>query len=143
MRCLLLTISILCVGCTSDPGFTPAQRLAGEWTSSMDGARVTMSSDGTWIYASIDENGNIAHPGTFEATWDTITLRSDNGPCRGMEGRYEYDLSMDTILFTLAHDECDGRRLRMDYAWTRAMSPNIPAVKAGTLEAITEEQESE
>ena len=91
MRSLLLSLPLLIVGCTTDPGFTPAQRLAGEWTSAMDGSRVTMSPDGTWLYAYIDENGRHVLPGSFDAGWKTVTFISDAGLCAGVEGRYDYD----------------------------------------------------
>ena len=102
----------------------------------MDGTRVTMSPDGTWLYAYIDENGRHVHPGTFDATWNTITFITRDGLCAGVEGRYDYDLSMDTLLLTLSHDECTGRETRMEYAWTRAMSRDEPAVTAGEMKFI-------
>ena len=109
----------------------------------MDGTRVTMSPDGTWLYAYIDENGRHVHPGSFDATWDTITFITQDGLCAGVEGRYDYELSMDTLRLSLSHDECPGREIRMQYAWTRAMTRDEPAVEAGTLEAITEMEPSE
>lgn len=140
MRCLFLSLPLLFIGCTTDPGFTPAQRLSGEWTSTMDGSRVTMSPDGSWLYAYLDENGNHVLPGSYVATWDTITFMTRDGVCAEVEGRYEYDLSMDTLLLTLSHDDCPGREARMEYAWTRAMPRDIPAVRAGESKFITEQE---
>ncbi len=109
----------------------------------MDGTRVTMSSDGTWLYAYIDENGRHLLPGSFDATWDTITFISDDGLCAGVEGRYDYDLTRDTLLLSLSHDECPGREIRMEYAWTRAMPRDTPAVEADKLNALSKMTSSE
>lgn len=109
----------------------------------MDGSRVTMSPDGSWLYAYNDQDGRHELPGSFEATWDVITFVSDDGLCIDVEGRYDYELSLDTLLLTLSHDECPNREIRMAYAWTRAMTRDLPAVRAGTFKAITEQEESE
>ncbi len=109
----------------------------------MDGSRVTMSPDGTWLYAYLDEDGSHVLPGSFEATWDMITFTTWDGRCADVEGRYDYDLSMDTLMLTLSHDDCPGREIRMEYAWTRAMRRDTPAVDAGMLEAISEQERSE
>lgn len=139
MRWLSLLPLITLVGCTT-PHFTPAERLAGDWTCGMDGSRVHLAPDGRWTYYFTNEDGPAVQPGNFEATWKTISFHSDTGPCAEVEGRYDYELSLDTLLFTQLHDECPGREIRLEYAWTRVMRPDIPAVADGELEAINDDQ---
>ncbi|MDG2423912.1 MAG: hypothetical protein P8M22_08030 [Phycisphaerales bacterium] len=139
MRSITLLPLLALVGCATQPSFTPAERLAGDWTCSMDGSRVHLEADGDWIYHFTDEAGPTTQPGSFEATWKTISFQSDVGSCSDVVGSYEYELSRDTLLFTLKKDDCPGREIRMEYAWTRMMTPDIPAVADGELEAIKDE----
>lgn len=139
MRCLSLLFLLALVGCSTTPPFTPTERLAGEWTCAMDGSRVHLTPDGRWTYYFTSEDGPAAQPGSFEATWKTISFNADAGNCMNIDGRYDYELSVDTLLFTLRHDECPGREIRLEYAWTRMLQPDIPAVAEGELEAINDE----
>ena len=121
---------LLLNACGPDIPFTPEQRLAGEWTCTMDGSQVVLHADGTWTSLSPELNQS---EGTFKADWKTVEFNASSGPCADLSGSYEYVLSRDTVLFTLKHDPCDLRVMKLDYAWTRGMAPSIPTVEAGEL----------
>ena len=140
MRLLTILPLLAFTGCTTQPAFTPAERLAGQWTCALDGSRVHLLPDGQWTYFFINEDGPVIRPGSFEATWKTVSFQSDEGDCAGIIGEYGYELSRDTLLFTLKKDDCPFRETRMAYAWTRMMTPDIPAVREGELEAVKEEE---
>ena len=132
---LLLLATLSTAACGPDVPFTPAQRLAGEWTCTMDGTRVHLHADGRWELILETEDGVSRTPGTFTATWSSITISSESGPCPGVDGRYTYELSRDTLLLTEARDDCPARETRFEYAWTRMLEPAIPEVQQGELEA--------
>ena len=127
---LLLSTLMFLTACGPDIPFNPAQRLAGEWTCTMDGSQAVLHADGTWTSLAADLSQS---EGTFTATWKTIEFDSMSGPCAEVTGSYEYVLSRDTLLFTMKHDTCEPRVMKLDYAWTRGMSPSIPAVEEGEL----------
>ena len=96
----------------------------------MDGSQVVLNADGTWTSLAPDLNQS---EGTFKATWTTVEFKALSGPCADLVGSYEYDLARDTVLFTLKDDACDLRVVKLDYAWTRGLSPSIPEVEEGEM----------
>ena len=130
----ILAMALL-VGCAPKPDFTPAQWLAGDWTSTMDGSRVQLMPDGRMEFHFVDEDGPGIRPGVFDATWNTITFNTDVGPCANVQGRYRYEMDMGTLLFTLVKDDCPRREKLLELSWTRMQRPDIPRVEAGEVEA--------
>ncbi|MBG79732.1 MAG: hypothetical protein CMJ39_03350 [Phycisphaerae bacterium] len=135
---LLLSTLLFLTACGPDIPFTPAERLAGEWTCTMDGSQAVLHADGTWTSLAPDLSQS---EGTFKATWKTIEFMAASGPCADLAGSYGYILSRDTLLFTLKDDSCELRTIKLDYAWTRGLSPSIPAVEQG--EAAIEDAKGE
>ena len=128
MRTLILIVVTASLTACHGTLAPPAQRLAGTWSSTYNGAVVELIAEddtsGVYITGQPDGSGRD-YTGRFTATPTEITITNDaEGPCPELAGRYQYAIMTGVVQFTLQHDECDSRHRRMDDAWVRVFSPD-------------------
>jgi len=56
-------------------------------------------------------DGGVKVRSLFKLSTDTLTLTDYDGPnaCPGQPGKYKLSLTVDTLIFTLISDDCEGR----------------------------------
>ena len=101
----------------------------------MDGTTMVLEADGTCTTRRDAATGPATETSTFAATWTSISFVDATGACLGEPARYDYLLSRDSLLLSRGSDDCEARRIRFDYAWTRVLESSIPAVGPGEVEA--------
>ena len=89
------------------------------WVSNMDGAMLTINSNGTFTidFPSIESTASIK--GTYEIEGNKIIFlyKPDSDICDGIEGTYRINLKDNILEFLLISDKCKSRKKHFKEEW--------------------------
>ncbi|PHN02489.1 hypothetical protein [Flavilitoribacter nigricans] len=112
---------------TITPFFLTAQSMVGDWTYSGPGPdgeelinTMSMKEDGS-LSVDFGSDGQIEVVASYTIEGKQITINdvSEQSPCHGKAGVYEFALDGDNVTITLVEDACELRRRERPWVLTR------------------------